>query len=82
MFDCKCMRCGQGFQSADKEDTFGDGKCPSCLEASRKIANEVDAIITKNRSNQPAIPPLDFSVRAGIGQSGFMGIRDERIVNQ
>lgn len=85
IYNCDCFRCGKKFESTDKDDTTGDGKCPACVKASAAIAVEVDARIRANRANRannPALPRIDeFIPTAAQGNSGFMGIR-ERIVNQ
>lgn len=53
MASCKCFRCGNGFDSINEDDVAGDGKCPNCIEASKRIAFKVDIDMAKKRSEKP-----------------------------
>ena len=80
-YDCKCLKCGKDYKSKNKEDLDGDGFCLPCYEASQAIARKVDAQIALNRANNTPAIPVSFEPNAQNGQSGFMGIQQERIIN-
>ena len=75
-YDCKCLKCGQDFQSKNEIDLDGDGICSLCYAKGQEIAKKVDAQIAINRANRPVAIPVSFAPTAANGQSGFMGIKE------
>lgn len=73
-FNCKCFKCGKGYESEKEVDTDGDGNCPSCFEETQRIAKAVDEKFKGRIFTQPKRINIDELPR--IKGTNYINARD------
>ena len=66
-YQCKCFKCQKFYTSPFMEDLDGDGKCPPCRILVKRIADQVDADMKRQRAGrveQPRVLPQDGYINA------------------